>query len=493
MKKRLALILFGLLIVALSAPAYARFEWKVSGYFDTNVFWYNNAYKTDQIYGNYKDTNSRAVPDTGSLDKTGHYFNTRGRFKFDAVMGKEVSASMFFEMDSTKWGETAGGANQSGKWQADQTDVEVKNLFLDFAIPYVGIPVPMTARIGIQPLVARPEFAVNTDGAGITLGFKLDPVTISPYFAKASHNKDYANDDSDVWGINTITRIGKLAFGAWGVFYNMHTYPLNGLNTVSAAVDPSYTAKMYWFGGYADGKVGPLDMKADFIYDTGRVEGFGSQPTARDVDYRGWLARLNLALPIEMFEFGVKALYATGADQKDTGGRGLPGEATPWGGTSKRVASFVSPPGTEVASYGVNGPGIFFDNMLLGRGVTFGGSNANAMTRGAVGGIWHVTAYGSYKVTPWYKVTPMVMYIGDTTENGNTIGTARSNRGNPRDDHDIGWELGLYNEIQIYKNLSWGTSFAYLIAGDALDWYGTGGNIQMSNPWLIGSIVKYTW
>jgi hypothetical protein len=493
MKKRLALILFGLLIVAMSAPVYAQFEWKVSGYFDTNAFWYENAANgTSRIYGGYVDTNGNTMPNAGSIDKDGNYFNTRGRFQFDAVMGKEVSATMGFEMDASKWGDPNGTKDQLGKWMGDQAAVEVRHLFLDFAIPYVGVPVPMTARIGLQPINMRSEFAVNTDGMGVTLGFKLDPVTISPVWAKPAHYKDYASDDADVWGLKALARVGTLSLGAYGVFYNMRAYPLS-YATSAPAIDPSFSSKMYWFGGYADGKVGPLDMKADFVYDYGKVEGFEQASTARDVDYRGWVARLNLAYPIEMFTIGTNLMYATGSDTKDSDGTGFPGGTTAWGGTNKKVNSYVSPPGTETASYGANGAGIFFDNMLTGRGPHFRGSSGTVMTRGAVGGTWHAYGYGSYKVTPWYKLTAIAGYIGDTTKNGNTVGTARTNGGLPRNDGDIGWELGLYNEIQIYKNLSWGTSLAYLIAGDAMDYYGVGGNIELANPWFIGSIIKYTW
>ena len=101
------------------------------------------------------------------------------------------------------------------------------------------------------------------------------------------------------------------------------------------------------------------------------------------------------------------------------------------------------------------------------------------------------------KLAPWYKITAIGSYIGDTTKNGNTIGTAEKKGSNAlRDDHTIGWELGLFNEIQIYKNLSWGTVFSYLIAGDALDIKGLGvpgDNVSPSNPYFIGSIVKYVW
>ena len=46
-------------------------------------------------------------------------------------------------------------------------------------------------------------------------------------------------------------------------------------------------------------------------------------------------------------------------------------------------------------------------------------------SKGPFGGTWFAKLYGSYKVTPWYKVTLQGLYIGDTTKHGNTFGTAR--------------------------------------------------------------------
>src|SRR4030042_5497269 len=109
MKKCMGLILFGLLIVAFSAPVYAQYEMKTSGYMDTNYFYYKNIYSTSRIYGGYQDTDKVSIGDDRGWNKTGQYFNTRGRFKFDEVMGKEVSGTMFLEMDSSRWGEVEGG------------------------------------------------------------------------------------------------------------------------------------------------------------------------------------------------------------------------------------------------------------------------------------------------------------------------------------------------------------------------------------------------
>src|SRR5512138_1239263 len=78
------------------------------------------------------------------------------------------------------------------------------------------------------------------------------------------------------------------------------------------------------------------------------------------------------------------------------------------------------------------------------------------MTPGSLGGSWFTKLYTTYRVAKDFKVTLQGLYIGDTTKNGNTIGTAvKSGTNIPRDDTDIGWELNLITELQIYKSLTW--------------------------------------
>ena len=85
----------------------------------------------------------------------------------------------------------------------------------------------MTVRVGIQPLAVRPEMAISTDGPGISLGFKADPVTINPFWFKALHAKDTTNGDVDVYGLLGTAKLSTLTLGAYGIFYNMRSYPFN--------------------------------------------------------------------------------------------------------------------------------------------------------------------------------------------------------------------------------------------------------------------------
>ena len=76
---------------------------------------------------------------------------------------------------------------------------------------------------------------------------------------------------------------------------------------------------------------------------------------------------------------------------------------------------------------------------------------------------------GSYKVTPWYKVTLQGLYIGDTTAHGNTFGNALNSRGQLRNDQTIGIEFDMLNEFEIYKNLTFKLFGGYMFAGDAMN------------------------
>jgi hypothetical protein len=127
------------------------------------------------------------------------------------------------------------------------------------------------------------------------------------------------------------------------------------------------------------------------------------------------------------------------------------------------------------------------------------------MTRGPIGGTWMAKAYASVKAAPWYKVTFQGMYIGDTTKNGDTFGNALTflpfgpGFYQRRDKNDIGWEIDIINEIQIYKNLKLTVAGGYLFAGKAMDQYTNTSfaifptNDEIKNPWAIVWNLTYTF
>jgi hypothetical protein len=496
MKKFVVLSLISFLILAFGATVYGQekapaLEFKASGFIDAVSLLYRNvAPAAGPIFG--PPSAATGIGFGGdAFDRTNNGMSTRGHLKFDAMYGKEITGTIYFEMDASRWGDngfpaTSGG--KAGRWTGDETAVEIKNLYFTFGIPAFGAPWPMTVSAGIQPLSIRPKVFVYTDGGGLIFNTKIDPAIISLYYFKAIEGEDWSADDADIYGIHANSKFGALTAGLYGFYYHMKDYPLQTGTTLRAAAItyPDASADMYWFGLYADGKVGPVLLNLDFVYDYGKVED-RRQAVVRfsDVDYRGWVVRAKVDYPWEKFNFGFVGMYASGADAQETGATGLPSA------TADKVESYVVPPGSENFAFG--------DSIVLqtewNRALTgFRTSSGSSVNRGCLGGTWIAQLYGSIMATPWWKATLKVMYIGDTTDNGNTIGNAVRADDTPRDDSTIGWEVDLINEISIYKNLKWDIALGWISATDGLEYRsGVGTNENGKDPYIFLTRLVYTF
>ena len=566
MKKLIVLFLAGILISAFCTSGFAqapKLEFRASGFIDTQTFLDVNVPQRNTSAGLYSTFGSNSTygfsgapffaPNNG-LDHTASYWESRAHLKFDAIMGPNLSGTIWFEIDTLQYGAQGYSgfpgigreANNFGTWTTDRTAVEVKNIYIDVGLPYFGIPVPITVRVGAQPIGVRPAMLVYSDGTGVTAGIKIDPVLIAPIYAKMLEGNDFQDDDMDVWGLHVNAKISTFTVGGYGLYYRMNTYPIwvtaptgiagfpATLNPVVGGTDKSH---MWWMGAYADGKAGPVNLNFDFVYDFGDVRRNGivtaaqrvglnpfaaaAQPnypgtrTIPKVVYNGWAIRAKVDYPWEKFNFGVVGMFATGPDTRSTSASGLPGDYTSINTFARRNSGYVVPPGSE------QGPGNGESMVVYSmEGAATGGyglanrANYAANSPGGFGGTWFAKLYTSVKTTPWWKVTFQGLYIGDTTDGGNTLGTAwrfpyrsifaQSNAGVNmlRNDQHIGVELDLLNEFQIYNNLRFFVGFGYLLGGDALDvghvainalGQPIGINRSIANPWALRTRLQYTF
>ena len=182
--------------------------------------------------------NSIAGFPTNAYNKYQAYWDSRASLKLDMIMGPNLSGTIIFEIDSMQWGSGpngerlaglattgAGSGGGVGYWTTDRTAVEVKNVYIDFGLPYFGIPVPITVRVGAQPIGLRPHILVYTDGMGVTAATKVDPVMVSFIYAKPVEGLNWSSDDSDVYGLHLNAKLGTVTLGGYGLWYNMNTYP----------------------------------------------------------------------------------------------------------------------------------------------------------------------------------------------------------------------------------------------------------------------------
>ena len=472
MKKFIVLSFVALLVLAFGTMAFAqakkeepKLDFIASGFIDAQTEYYRSA------------TPGGANPfptATYAADKKHAYWETRARLKFDAIMGKSLSGTLLFEMDSSRWGDRAGGKDQMGLLKADQAAVEIKQVYINIGVPV--IPVPATVTVGLQGINIRPHMLISTDAMGITAGIKLDPVMIRLYWSKYLEGRDATSDDVDLYGLNVDAKIGKVTVGGYGLFLNMNTYPV-AFVSADYGVSPPQRADIGYYGVYADGGVGPVNINFDFIYDRGKVEGRGASTT--EIKYRGWATRLKVDFPWEKFNFGVVGAYGSGSDKNK----------------ADKIGAFVTPPGSESAA--AMGESLVMFSSWVNRGNTGlrGGTAGSTFYEPPMGGLWYGKLYGSFKATPWYKVTLAALYIGDTTKNGNTIGNARkADNVTLRDDKEIGWEFDLYNEFQIYKNLKYTVAGGFMTKGDGLEFYSAAtGNVKPKTPWIIMSSLNYSF
>ena len=492
MKKFVVLSFVALLVLAFGTMAFAqakkeepKLDFRASGFIDVQSTWGQNITEGNPGAGLYGTVTAPYRPGGAAYDKTVAWMGTRARLKFDAVMGKNLSGTIFFEMDSTRWGETTPVSNDQrnalGVWSGDRGALEVKNVYIDFGVP--GIPIPISVRAGLQPLALRPNMLIYTDGMGITGNIKIDPANIQLIWFKALENKIYASDDVDVYGLHANAKVGPVTVGGYGINYNMNTYAF----PAAVPSDVTTQADFWWLGVYADGKLGPVNLNFDFIYDRGTVD--SRNPALRDVKYKGWATRAKVDFPWEKLNFGFVGMYASGSDTRKTSSSGLPAAGT------TRVGGFVAPPGSEAGAIFTESVVFYgspFNQTSSGIGVAI---NYAQVSRGTIGGTWMGKLYGSFQATPWYKVTLQGLYIGDTTKHGNTVGDARKADGTLKDDKSIGWEVNLINEIQIYKNLKYSIGIGALIPGDGLRYFESAANPddKPKTPWAVIGNLTYTF
>jgi hypothetical protein len=384
-------------------------------------------------------------------------------------------------------------------------------MFLTFGVPWV--PVPITVQGGIIPVGIRPAAFLSVDGPGIQAAIKVDPAMIRLIWMKAVENKDWAADDADLYAIEASAKISTMTVGGYALNFNMNSYPagdgvypavtlypayaVTALSPGQVLGEPDYASNVWWYGIYAAGKLGPVNLSADLVLNNGKITDRRDLAVkARDVKLSGWGGLLNVSYPWEKFNFGFASIYGSGADQKKTSANGYPGSAVASGtGVSSKSGAFIVPAGTE----GSVGHSIIFCGNGINRNNTgYFQAASSAHAAATFGGLWINKLFGSFQVTPAYKVTLEGMYIRDTTKSGNTIGNARKapfGATDKRDDKNIGWEFDLFNEVQLYKQLKFAFGGGYLFAGDAMDFYDTARakNVSPKNPWVITTNLTYSF
>ncbi len=115
----------------------------------------------------------------------------RVRLQLDAVASETLSGTVYFEIGESVW----GNASQGAALGADGNIIELKNAYIDWAVPHTDIKV----RMGIQS-IALPAFAtessqvLNDDMAGIVISNAFNDMVSATVFWARPYNDNFTGD-----------------------------------------------------------------------------------------------------------------------------------------------------------------------------------------------------------------------------------------------------------------------------------------------------------
>ena len=191
--------------------------------------------------GNNSLTNTTRENNTKSKGDTGDGFvaQQRVRLQLDAVASEALSGTVYFEIGDQTWGKAKDG----GALGADGNAVEVKNAYIDWAIPQTDAKV----RMGIQALalpntVAGGSAVMDTDVAAVVGSYKFnDNVALTAFWARpfndnfdgvdtrynTSTNDKYYLDNMDLFGLMAPLTFDGVNLTPWVM------YGVQGKNTLT--------------------------------------------------------------------------------------------------------------------------------------------------------------------------------------------------------------------------------------------------------------------
>ncbi len=176
MKRFLVVLVALCAAVAVAAPAFAV-DFKYGGMY--RVRWQSNDNVTD---GN-DDANDN-----------GNWFDQRLRMYFTFVGSENLQVVTKWEAD-TAWGRESAGAGRhgGGDINADATNLEMKNVYLDFNIPNT----PVRASLGVQGIGFMDGWMFSDDFSGAVFRTKFDPIGVTLGYI-AGINQDAFDESEDM-------------------------------------------------------------------------------------------------------------------------------------------------------------------------------------------------------------------------------------------------------------------------------------------------------
>uniref|UniRef100_A0A831ZZX9 Alginate export domain-containing protein n=1 Tax=Desulfacinum infernum TaxID=35837 RepID=A0A831ZZX9_9BACT len=433
MKKNWIVCVAVLAAVALAMPAFAV-DFKYGGLY--RLRWQSNDNVAD---GQDKDN--------GGFDDNGNWFDQRLRMLFTFVASENLQLVTHWEAD-TLWGRESPGAGRHGGGDigADATNLEMKNVYLEFNVPNTA----MRAKLGVQGASFLKGWMFADDFSGAVVSTKLDPVKVTlGYVAAQNTDVTTTNENVDDFFLSLDYANGPFTASLVGWYQyahdtNLSTYPDMSTGTIVSNATAVQDNNLFNLGLSLGYKTNMMVLGLTGIKNFGSYDLVGGDSQ----DYTGWMLEGTADFMWNAFTFHLGAFYTTGDDDNEARFD-----------NAKDYDSFAYARG---ASY--------YWSELLGLGLldvsVSGSDHLNPANQGAYraadipSNLWALNLGVIWQALPETKLTLNYYYVAtaeDVLANATTGDT----------DDTVGHEINFYLSQGIVDKLNLTLVAAYLFADDA--------------------------
>ena len=458
MKKYLVMLIALLAVVSIALPTFAV-ELKYGGMYRARL-----------------QSNDNVADGESSDDDNQNYIDQRLRMYFTFVSSENLQVVTKWEAD-TRWGDETDGASRHGGGDigADAVNLEMKNVYLDFAIPNT----PVRATVGVQGLEFMKGWIISDDFSAAVTAAKFDPISVKLGYIGAQ-NEDVTDTNENVDDVflsldyaSGPFKASFVAFYQYGhgtdVSVDQLTLIGNNTNTGSNAAAGAHFAQdrvddnqFFDLGLAFEYKQQLWSAYINFVKNLGSVDDDGDDDE-QDMDYEGWMVDAGANLYCGPFTFSLNGFVTSGDDAVD--------DDDDFDGDElhKQDGFFRYPGGASHYWSEIMGLGTL---DAATSGLNDGGGDRNRDNAGyaaadSPSNLWMVNLGASWQALEGTKLTLNYYYIG-TVEDAVSEGTIAGDDVDVEDtDNSIGHEIDVYLDQKIVDKLSLRLVGAYLFADDA--------------------------
>lgn len=440
------------------------------------------------------------------------YMEQRARIMYIAKASDDLKLVTHFEFDS-RFGDTSynqnatntgidGSAtrNGGGGIGADQTNLETKNIYLDFKIPST----PVRMKVGIQGFTDNYKGIIfNNDAAGLVANSKTGDLSLQAAYFRFDDATTGGGKGVSGGALNTNGYLNVPAtnptLGGTSVINNAQVgfltrdfMTVGGKFTVTK--DLTVGADYYllysdvlrqhadrtfinMIGANAEAKLGPATINGFFLYQTGSLGSVSTNATtgsftgSKNQEVSAKAANLAAKIPVGPGTAKITALYISGSG--NTGATG--GERTDFQTIMERGAT------TSGNSFYEANSQLLLRNIYASdktdRAVVFDLNNNGRGLIAAFAG--YDLALGKFFANSNVGIGAVAKDNGNSNNLGKGSGTSNV----------LGTEINTEIGYKVYDNLNASVSLAYLVLGD---FYKVGGTTP-DNPYSTKVMLNYTF